>query len=415
MHRSNKRKSKQAIERQCYTLVAGDLVTVAERRGGVVAVTLALHVLVHVLLVGVGPAVARRSGEDLCAVGQGVDVVDAEEGEADVLASVALVPESVAPALVGVEGKDVLGARVLGQVDVGGELEDTRGGVGVQSLAVEENVPDTGGAVLGPEGLVGVGIALLGGGVGADEGDKALRRDGLVLKERDELVGRPRVDGHGVDGGFGRGVLAANKGADAGAERADNGSNIGTHLDQIGHGDAKVLVLVEPDAGLVADLLETLVDGAHLAFAKGDNGAVSTTGVELLGVCAGIVEAEADSAAGEAVAAASSAGHGLLHLIGNVLPDAAGVLGTLGSALGGARVVVGNGVLGPAVAVAVEDELDGLADRGHVLVGHVVEITNDIDGLARVDVVVLRHLVFHLPGPAIVLATAAGGGRRGGR
>lgn len=102
------------------------------------------------------------------------------------MAGTYLVPSSLAAATTGKGFKGRLGERVLGENLVTRELVDTLGGVLVESLLVEQNIPDTGGAVLRITVTLDVGVVLLRSCVRTDESNKIIRADGLVLEQVDE-------------------------------------------------------------------------------------------------------------------------------------------------------------------------------------------------------------------------------------
>ena len=78
-------------------------------------------------------------------------------------------------------------ARILGENDIGLELEHARGRV-TQCFLVKRNVPDTGGAVLRVTGARGVNKALLAGRVRTDQCGQTMRLDCLGTEELDQGV-----------------------------------------------------------------------------------------------------------------------------------------------------------------------------------------------------------------------------------
>lgn len=159
--------------------------------------------------------------------------------------------------------------------------------------------------------------------MGADEGCKTGRGDGLVCEDGNELVDRV-VDVRQQTVGASRGrILAADQGLDSGPLGAHEGAAVGGELDQVRHTNAILLVLVEPSLGLSDRILQTVIEGA-LDLGRGENnGAVSTTARTGSDTPAGgIVEAEANGGAGGLGTSTSVCELGC-ELVSNVLPDAA--------------------------------------------------------------------------------------------
>ena len=300
--------------------------------------------------------------------------------------------------VVGELSPDGRGDGVVGNVDVALELDNSRGSVGVDGLAEVVLIPAAGGAVLGCADLGGVDDGLTGSGVGAEEGDDAAGADSLGGKggENGRGVGKRRRQ---QAGGVGVGVIdTADEVADAGAARAGAGCHLGTELDEIGHGHAIALVRVVPRRvhGPEGNEGRVLAAG-ELGAAEDDRavGAALTDGSRL-GPGGGIVEAEADGAAGD-VGALAVLEHNGAHVIGDVLPDAAPVglasrrvLATGGRRVGGGRV---DGVAG-----AEEDGLDGLARGGELGVGERLELAEHLGRgleLALGDLLDLLHGLAH--------------------
>lgn len=96
------------------------------------------------------------------------------------------VPGGLASAAAGKGLKGRLGKGVVGECHITGELVDTLGGVLVNGLLVEENIPDTGSAVLRITITINVGVMLLRGCVRADKSNKVIGANCLVLEEVDQ-------------------------------------------------------------------------------------------------------------------------------------------------------------------------------------------------------------------------------------
>lgn len=122
------------------------------------------------------------------AVGQLVNVVDTEDGNSDVGTSKCIVPCSLTETSIGERLESATGTWVQGQVNIRGELVDGRVRVGVKSVDVEVDVPDTRSVVLGRIGHRGVYEELVGGGVGTNESSQVIGRDGLVRKQIDQSI-----------------------------------------------------------------------------------------------------------------------------------------------------------------------------------------------------------------------------------
>lgn len=280
--------------------------------------------------------------------------------------------------------------RVLGQNDIGSELEDTGRGR-AEGLGVELDVPDTGSAVLWVTGTAGVNEALLARGVGADKGGEAVGLDGLVLEQLNQEVGGAGDGREKVVGAWLGGVLAADVCADTGSERADDGGDVGGELNKIGHTDAELLVLVVPDLSLGNDLLKTVVLAtAHLLGSQNDGSICAAKVTSGFGPAAGIVEAETHGGTGKVGATAGLALEHTLKIVGDVLPDTACVGSAGWRALGGEVVGLAGGdiyisALGVDI-VAKKDRLDGLAHGGELGVVEGGEVTNQ---LGRVEVVIV--------------------------
>lgn len=106
---------------------------------------------------------------------------------------------------------------VLSQDDIAGEAEDIRRGAGSQSLAVEQHIANTWGAVLGGASTRRIEETLAAGGVSTEQGGKAERLDSLGTEHGDDFVGRVERAGEKSVWSRLEVVSAANKGADAGA------------------------------------------------------------------------------------------------------------------------------------------------------------------------------------------------------
>lgn len=301
--------------------------------------------------------------------------------------------------LVGLElGPDRRRDGVVGNVDVALELDNGRGGGGVDGLAEVVQVPAAGGAVLGGADLGGVNDGLAGSSVSTEESDNTAGADGLGGKggENGRGVGKRRRQ---QTGGVGIGVIdTADEVADAGAARAGAGADLGAELDEIGHGHAIVLVRVVPRRVHGAEGDERRVLAARKFGAAEDDGAVGTALADgsRLGPGGGIVEAEADGAAGD-VGALAVLEHDGAHVVGDVLPDAApvGLAGRRVLAAGGGRV--GRGRV-DGVAGAEEDGLDGLARGGELGVGERLELAEHLGRgleLALGDLLDLLHGLAH--------------------
>lgn len=149
--------------------------------------------------------------------------------------------------------------RVIGQADIALELEHPVRRVGARRLAVVGVVPHAVRRVLALTRLGRVDVLLLADGVRADEGDQVGGREGLGLEQRD--VGLRVGEGAGDEARGREGVVvdAPDVGLDARAAGARRRRGDGVHLDQVGHGDVVLLVLVEPGLGLCRDVLQALV------------------------------------------------------------------------------------------------------------------------------------------------------------
>lgn len=246
------------------------------------------------------------------------------------------VPGGLTSATAGKSLKSRLGKRMFGENLVTGELVDTLGCIVVESLLVEEDIPDTRGAVLRVTVTVDVGVVLLRGCVSADKGDEIIRANCLVLEQVDESESIGVNSGQKAsDIGLGA-VLAADERANSGSERASDSSNVGTHLDKIGHSDLSeavlVVVLVVNSLVVLSNLLETLVLTTSNLVRKDDR-AISAASLRrsLQGPGTSIVEANADSITSPSGATASFTSEAGFKLVGDVLPYAAGIaLASLG-------------------------------------------------------------------------------------
>jgi hypothetical protein len=192
------------------------------------------------------------------AVGQTIEIRHTEKGETDISLGESSVPCGLAEPSVAEKSERRSGGGILGEVDIGWELEDLAWGVVVNSLSVEFDIPYTWGGILWGTGESGVHNVLLGGGVGTDESGKIDRADSLVLEELDKGA-RVRVDVR-KETGWGLGaVWATDKGQDTGSERAGDGGDGGHELDQVSSTHAVLLVSAEDILSGFNDLLETIV------------------------------------------------------------------------------------------------------------------------------------------------------------
>ena len=142
--------------------------------------------------------------------------------------------------------------RVLGQIDVALELEHAWGRI-VRCLRVEGDVPDARRRVLGIAVAGRVDEVLLGGCVCADQRNEVVRVDRLCAEQREQCRSRVLLAGKKAGWAGFAVVFAADEGADAWAERAHDGGDVGAELDDVGHGHAVLVVLGIPVLGLVSD------------------------------------------------------------------------------------------------------------------------------------------------------------------
>lgn len=99
--------------------------------------------------------------------------------------------------------------------------------------------------------------------VRAHQRDEVVRVDGLCGEELQQGVCGVRLAGQEAGGpGFGV-VLAPHEGADAWAEGTHDGSDVCAELDDVGHGEAVLVVFGVPFFGLLGDLREPVVVGAR--------------------------------------------------------------------------------------------------------------------------------------------------------
>jgi hypothetical protein len=262
----------------------------------------------------------------------------------------------------GLKGR--LGERMLGKDLVAGELVDTLGGVLVESLLVEENIPDTRGAVLRITVTVDVDVVLLRGCVSANEGYEIIRANSLVLEQVDKSKSIRVNSGQKASNIGLRTILAADKRANSGSERASDSSNVGTHLDKIGHSNLSeavlVVVLVVNSLVVLSNLLETLVLTTSNLVRKDDRAiGAASLGRSLKGPGTSIVEANADCITSPSGATTSFTSEAGFKLVGDVLPDTACIaLASLRVHRRAAKVAFTAG----RVAVSLEDLLDITAD-----------------------------------------------------
>lgn len=106
------------------------------------------------------------------------------------------------------------------------KLEHLLGRIGVGGLSVKVGVPYTRGAVLGVSGAGGIYKELLAGGVRADQGHQLVGADGLVGKERNQLVRRVGRRWQEAVWRWVGVVFAPDEAADSGPEGADNRGDI---------------------------------------------------------------------------------------------------------------------------------------------------------------------------------------------
>jgi hypothetical protein len=104
----------------------------------------------------------------------------------------------------------------------------------------------------------------------ANQRNQIVRIDRLGGEELEQRVGRVRVAGQeACRTSFGV-VFAADEGADAGAEGAYDGGDVGAELDDVGHGHAVLIILGVPFVGLVGDGREAVVVGTGHFVAEED-------------------------------------------------------------------------------------------------------------------------------------------------
>lgn len=274
------------------------------------------------------------------------------------------VPSGLTSAAAGKGLKSRLSEWMVGESHITRELVDTLGGILINGLLVEENIPDTRSAVLRVTITINVGVMLLRGCVRADKGNKVIGANCLVLEEVNQSESiRVNARQKTAEVGF-RAILASNERANTGTERAGNGSNVGAHLDQISHGDLGEtilsVVLVVDGLVVLANLLKTHVLATGELVREND-GAISTTalgsGLERPGT--GIVEANAYSISSPSRATACLTPELVLEFVGDVLPNTAGItLATLRVHGRAAKIALAAG----GVAVALKDLLDVSAD-----------------------------------------------------
>ena len=347
------------------------------------------------------PESIGRARKDLCALLQAVDVVDTQKTEADVFASVVLFrllasdfnlrqryDSYLVPSELTTTTRKALeirlGKRVLGQVDIALELEDSVRGVhNTKSLLVIQSVPHTRCGILRITSTGRVDNKLLRSCVGAQESDQAVWANRLVLEKLDERVGIAKCAGEKTTRSRHLAVLATNPRADTGSEGADDGSNVGAHLDEIGHAYRLEAELV------VVFVVDLRVDGVHILktlvlttgeFTSENDGAISTT-TKLLSLQrpgASIVEAHSNGLSRPLRTSARSALEYRDQIIRDVLPHAAGILTTL-AAIPSRDVAVS--IEAFRLALTEQDRLDGLAIFGELVGGGGSEVAKELVGV----------------------------------
>jgi hypothetical protein len=193
------------------------------------------------------------------AINEAIDIWYTEERKTDVGASEIIVPRSLTGWVGSEEVKGRLGTWVGGKSGVRWEFKDLGWCVGVRSLGVECDIPDTWGGILRSTGEVGINNVLLGSGMSTDKCGKVTSRDGLVGKQSNECVGirvnirKKSVRGRSIT------ILAADIGLDTGTKRAGYNSQCCAKLDKIGGTDTECRVLGENCSVCTDDLLHAVV------------------------------------------------------------------------------------------------------------------------------------------------------------
>ena len=221
--------------------------------------------------------------------------------------------------------------RIRRQLHIAIELEHLLRPVGLQRLIIKPNIPNPRRRILGRLGLRLVDKELLAGRVRAQQRREIMRLDRLVAEELDEIGSRGMDVGEKIiRRGLGS-IFAADEDANARTEGTSDGCVLGGELDEVGKAD----VPFETEfAHLNDDVLEAAVLGPGDLVEEND-GAVGAAEVlpcfrQTPGPGSRVVETEADGGAGVVVAAACRPAEHVRQVAGDVVPDAAGVFGTVG-------------------------------------------------------------------------------------
>lgn len=274
---------------------------------------------------------------------------------------------------------------MLGEDNVTRQLVDTVGG-GSDGLLVKEDIPHTGGAVLGITSTVSVDVVLLRGGVGTDKSDEIIWADGLVLEEVDQVESVSVDVGEEVIGVSLLGVLATDKGAHARTEGACHSGDVGSHLNKVGVGDLVeaevVVVLCVNLLVLLAHILQTEVL-TTAEFTSQDDGTISTTALSCgLGrPCTSIVETHANGITSPLAAATRVTLEQCVQLIRDVLPHTASV-SLAARCVHGGNSKVAIPALG--VTTALENLLDVASDAGEGAVAECAEVAEELVGVEAI-------------------------------
>jgi hypothetical protein len=215
--------------------------------------------------------------------------------------------------------------RVLRQHNITSEPEHSRRRI-TQRLLVELDIPDTRTSILRIARPGRINKPLLTSRMRADQRRQPMRLDGLILEKLDERVGirvNPRQKTISASNAT---ILPPNIGPNPRTHRTSHRRNRGTHLHQIGHGDAVASVRGVPGLHLRHDILQTVIlRSKNLGGCEDERPVCAAAGPGVLGPAGCVVEAEADGGPGEVGAPARETDEFQEHLVADVLPDAAGV------------------------------------------------------------------------------------------
>lgn len=158
-----------------------------------------------------------------------------------------------------------------------------------------------------------------------DQSSKLSWDEGLVLEHLNQstsILGRQRHHTLGREAG----VLTTDQSEDTGAERAD-GSSSGRHeLNKIGSTDTEGSVFGVQSLSGGNDIVETLIDQSGTLLRVQDKRTISASERRVLRPGTGIVETEANRCASSLVAASVRIREKVGELLGDSIPNTAGVL-----------------------------------------------------------------------------------------